>query len=78
MPVGIDTGSPVRQRPLMAGWTAAELELERAHGLAGSTGYWRTTRAASPYEPRNTYTSELLAARRCGGGGARLLLPGDC
>ena len=63
----------------MSGWTAAELELERAHGLADSTGYWRTTRAASPYEPRNTYTSELLAARRCAAAAlARLLLPGDC
>jgi hypothetical protein len=64
MPIGIDTGSPVRQRPLMASWTANELDRE-----VTGTGYWRTTRAASPAaglpDGRTTYTSELLAARKC-------------
>jgi hypothetical protein len=66
MPYGIDTGSPVRARPLMPSWTAAELEREVG---AGAGGYWRTARAASPSaglrEARTVYTSDLLAGRRC-------------
>jgi hypothetical protein len=65
MPYGIDTGSPVRTRPLMASYTTAELEREVA---AGTSGYWRTTRAASPAgglrDARTVYTSDLMAARR--------------
>ena len=63
MPFGIDTGSPVRTRPLMESWTAGELEQER---LAASGGYWRAARSVSPSRShRKSYTSELRAARKC-------------
>jgi len=63
MPFGIDTGSPVRSRPLMESWTAGELEQERLGASNG--GYWRTARSVSPSRGRKSYTSELVAARKC-------------
>lgn len=60
---GIDTGSPVRSRPLSA-WSTGELGDD---SLAG-TGYWGLTTQGGLLSPRKQRGSDVHATRRRGGG----------